>query len=510
MPKQLRVTGGGPYTLYLDGVMRTKTDILWIGKNDTYEFDPTFDYVLCNSNIQERVGGKLYIQLEDGKCIEAANPEVDVTGLAAANIVNLLPSDLDRADVDFTGGEEFMLRIALGDANCNNIPTVPELGDEPVFGKLPDGSWLQFDPRLNLATNDLTSPLSDGGKAATLASGGGTSCSNVPRTFLNEKHCTVGINACKSTTTSNELEVFLDNATISELHYLSGRYLYALKGLNVIDQTDTSAFPWKLDHPCNAGYRSRWMQKDSDECVPTSLYSDTNKTLAELLSSSGDRNQYIRDIFFPEEGASCNETDYETDIEIVVDDQCWKRVHDDYLSIYDMTYWVDRHPGGPDKIMKWAKDNGTVLVFPNDDRSKGHTMDRWHNNYHKFPFIGRFGDYMRIRDLPNEVRTENVTSFYDNASNENSNGVLVCGSPDEVSNDRTLEFVFDVNNNGFSTGYYDPAGNKDNVWIMVSLEANDQLRQRAAWALSQVSRCSFSLPLIFLRLISTSQFFCLF
>jgi len=159
--------------------------------------------------------------------------------------------------------------------------------------------------------------------------------------------------------------------------------------------------------------------------------------------------------------------------------------------------------------MKWAKDNGTVLVFPNDDRSKGHTMDKWHNNYHKFPFIGRFGDYMRIRDLPNEARTEHVTSFYDNASNENSNGVLVCGIPDEVSNDRTLELVFDVNN-GFSTGYYDPARNNDNVWIMASLEANDQLRQRAAWDVSQVSRCLFSLPLICLRVISTSQFFCLF
>ena len=57
--------------------------------------------------------------------------------------------------------------------NRENV-NAAELGDEPVFGKLQDGSWLMFDPRLDFVDNTLSSPTEDGGKAAVTESGGET------------------------------------------------------------------------------------------------------------------------------------------------------------------------------------------------------------------------------------------------------------------------------------------------------------------------------------------------
>jgi len=112
-------------------------------------------------------------------------------------------------------------------------------------------------------------------------------------------------------------------------------------------------------------------------------------------------------------------------------------------------------------------------------------MDRWYNNYQKFTFIGRFGDYIRIRDLPNEFRTEAVTSFYDNDTGSSIS--FTCGSPGEVSNNPVSGLTFDLENNGYVSGGYDTGSNRQNVWYMISLSASDQLRQRVAWSLAQVS-----------------------
>lgn len=60
--------------------------------------------------------------------------------------------------------------------------------------------------------------------------------------------------------------------------------------------------------------------------------------------------------------------------------------------------------------------------------------------------------------------------------------VLVCGSPNEVANDPLAQNTFaplgDVRT---------PTPNqKRNVWAAIALQSDDQLRQRVAWALSQI------------------------
>ena len=100
--------------------------------------------------------------------------------------------------------------------------------------------------------------------------------------------------------------------------------------------------------------------------------------------------------------------------------------------------------------------------------------------------VGRYGDSLSLGDLPNDLRQTEVREFFDPSVENEDNKILVCGSPGEVANDKNKEFLFDADI-GFSTTGWDVSRNRKYVWIMTALGASDQLRQRVAWALSQVS-----------------------
>ncbi len=489
--------GNGPYRLYLNGTLRTVVDDFWLGKDETFSFDPAFDYQICEPHwlTPDVVGSALYIQLdnEDEECVQAENPRVDITGFESEvdYIFDLSNKVLIPIDEEFSDDGDFILMEGLDDPKCDSIPAVT---NEPIFGQLSNGSWLQFDPRIALRSNTPSSPLPDGGKSTDLASGGTSYCSNVPRTFLNEDGCVLSSDACRPAI-STEVDILLEEDNIKALFSLTNRYVYGMKGLHVVDQGDIeNDFPWKLLHPCTKSMRSRWMRKESANCAPTDIYPDTEEALAELLSDESDTNPFIRDIYFPDSGKTengwkCNSTDTDPEIELLVDDQCWVRVHDDYYSVYDMTYWVDKHPGSAYHIKKWAEElDSAFIVFPNGHETNNHPMYRWHDNYPKFTYVGRYGDSVRLRDLPNNLRTEAVTDYFQDSANINTSGVLVCGSPGEIASDKPSGFVFDLHNRlDLKTGNTRTSEDKDVVWLMTSLNAEDQLRQRVAWALAQVS-----------------------
>ena len=150
-----------------------------------------------------------------------------------------------------------------------------------------------------------------------------------------------------------------------------------------------------------------------------------------------------------------------------------------------MTYWVDKHPGGAYNIEKWSENNGTILIYPSLLESRPHGMANWNNNWHKFTYVGRFGDLLNLGDLPNDLRRQEVIDFFDDSLKSSDSKVLVCGSHGEISNVNSGMFLFDTNN-GYSTTGWNTGNNRKYVWIMIALSAPDQLRQRVAWALSQV------------------------
>jgi hypothetical protein len=78
------------------------------------------------------------------------------------------------------------------------------------------------------------------------------------------------------------------------------------------------------------------------------------------------------------------------------------------------------------------------------------------------------------------------SSAYDKV--KEGDAVVVCGSPGEVGNGdfKQNAFRFRGLSNFLTKSVEDHKTQKSNVWSMVALESSDQLRQRMAWALSQI------------------------
>lgn len=103
---------------------------------------------------------------------------------------------------------------------------------------------------------------------------------------------------------------------------------------------------------------------------------NTNSSLFELLAESSDPNPHIRDIVFPSAGYSCDSADEPiTEVEIIIGSQCFKRVHQDHMSVFDFSFWTldHTHPGNmvammegeSNPIKKWRDEQGSAfIIFP--------------------------------------------------------------------------------------------------------------------------------------------------
>jgi hypothetical protein len=108
---------------------------------------------------------------------------------------------------EFFDGDTQIIQLTqnLGDEHCNNFASVTGLPDQVIVGVKTgaDGAehWIHT-PSFEILSNELESPLSDGGKAAVDATADApydryiTRCSNAPRTFLNEDTCSLSTDAC--------------------------------------------------------------------------------------------------------------------------------------------------------------------------------------------------------------------------------------------------------------------------------------------------------------------------
>ena len=78
---------------------------------------------------------------------------------------------------------------------------------------------------------------------------------------------------------------------------------------------------------------------------------------------------------------------------------------------------------------------------------------------------------------------------YCSASGDSGPGSVVCPSPGEVANDPEGDNLFDMTHNREADGTgvrTDFEWQRFSLWMMVGLSANDQLRQRVAWALYNI------------------------
>lgn len=391
-------------------------------------------------------------------------------------------------------GDLLLLESDLDDDVCALVPPLKGRENFVVVGYYAGSYWVH-DPRLDAKENTLENPIPDGGGGVveqtaleedspdwTLQA----RCMNPGMTPFNQDSCRLSYDdqACSPSPRSYNLaQAYIDLtvSTFQRIYELSGggddetRYIYAVRGLR------QSGDPVPYSPPCSPGAVSRWTLASCDSGLAV-VSSETTEVFESLLYKSQDTNPYIRDIIFPAVGISCGPGDGETfDFVVEVGGECWLNVHRSYLQVYDFTKWVYAHNGGPDKITQFAVPQGDVdpflLTFPS-----WHGMDRWYGTESSYlDEIGRFGDSLSFSDLSSEllelIDVEDVV--------QGLGSTVVCGSPYEVKTD-TLD-----TDGYFESVYYGYKANrhsyqKATIWVLIALNSRDGLRQRVAWALSQI------------------------
>ena len=354
---------------------------------------------------------------------------------------------------------------------------------------------LRFDPVLALIENTLKHPAN---VATQTLSATGT-CPTVARSFLNKASCVLrpaGI--CSPPAFKEGVRITFESAVLRMWYIHSKRHLHLVKGLRLEDPYDVS--------PCKYNYRSRWLRKVG-WCKSTKLDKDTLATMISALKQAGtvDKNPYMRDLVLSDYGGVCSTARITVGAKIQVDGDCFENVHPDLLSVFDMSYWVLRHPGNvqaakanrPNPISAVAERGETEFLFPSH-----HPMQRWAESRRwvagkRLIFeVARMGDTPDFASLDTELQTEEIAVALGAKLDTANGGVEACGSPGEVANIPSnghhfyflTDHAFDIRSTmeGDINSPYTLTMGKSSVWYNVVLNAPDQLRHRMAWALSQI------------------------
>jgi hypothetical protein len=366
-----------------------------------------------------------------------------------------------------------------------NEPIVCDIAKGIMFAKV-DSQYYRHTSRLVLLENTLASP------DVTSADDDGPSvCTNVEKSFVNMDSCTIHRgNACEALRPSS-ITFALNEDSLKDFYTFTASYVYVVNGLR-LDQDSIA------HSPC-LGTASRWIKTDVSECVTgtKSIDQETITTLTSLLASSQDANPTIRDIRVPN-GARCQPTKESVGVKLIVGGNCWEHVHSDLHNVFDFSFWAQEnaHPGNSvaaaggrrNPIKKIAEDNNATLNFPSH-----HEMLRWVQNNEKLTYIGRFNDKADFSSLPTNLQTEAMATHL-GAPNSTQTFGEWCGSPNEVANQPELGhrhmMGLSTYDDLYENGLLDSKSNdyfaKTSPWTMIAMYGKDQLRQRVAWALSQV------------------------
>jgi len=487
---EVSLTSDSNYYLFsINGVPRTEVNSVSItGYGD---LTVPGNYPICSASwMEEFVGGQFQLFV-DGQCrfLEAGNPAIQFLSsnpskpqyvIDMTQSSNDLVNDFQSVPGTFTN-EDFLLIQSLTHGNCSFIP----LAGHPVYLDFRNGTYLSFDPRLDLLDNTVTDPLLDGGGGNHAL---GARCSNVPRTFWNEASCQLSLrnttSTCSNEVAFTDVQILLSQDNLYTLFDLTSRYICAIAGLRVESS------------PCVLNSRSRWERvNESPSCPdggPTEFLDtdSTGVTLTALLEDPNHRNFWLREITYSDTDQECKVSSTTpsnlTDITLIADGACWKLVHEDHYSVYDMTPWVSSHPGGAAKITQFAVPGGMILTYAHPT-----IMSRWETNKELFPLIGVFNWALPFRDLPSNLQLPSVIDHFVTSEEDPDNleTIMVCGSPNEVGNDPVLGetgLAMSINDDmeALTAGLRE--SQRGVIWTQVALTAPDQLRQRVAWALSQL------------------------
>jgi len=475
----------GTATLAVSGV--TRTEIAASLLPSLLKLNSTASITICTVAELGGVGGTVALASNWSLCMTPQatlrNPPVSF----AASPARLVSAGGTAALVELTPPRAGVRLMAAAPSGClDALGSVAGVPNVTAFARGDDGVLYVYDPRLALLENTVQAPV-----AVALRLGPQMTCPNVPKTFLNEAGCVASVaGACSADQFSSAL-FRLDSAALRAWYTLEGRLVYMVSGLRLDDEPD----------PCT-GVLSRWMRSAGACSAPTALSASTNSTIYTRLRDSAVSGEIIHDMTVGCPLAAANKGASLTVTELDGTLACWRHVHPDEANVYDFTGWsrLGAHPGNsfaqanglPNPIANFGDQGGTVLFYP-----AMHDMARWTANKKQFPRLGRFGETVDFAALPTEVQGAKVAARFGAASTGAPKGgvVDVCGSPGEsmVSPALGSRYVlqqFKVDDGSSATPGadhpFDSYSFKQSVFAGVVLTAPDQLRQRIAWALSQI------------------------
>lgn len=301
-------------------------------------------------------------------------------------------------------------------------------------------------------------------------------CHNVERNFMNEDHCTLSYEstACKPKQSPKPV-IILSQSNLDGIRNLIGKPIYAVNGLAISSILNKNT---KVNAPCASKNRqySRWVKKSSDTvCNNTANLGQGTYSIFVDSIAARDRglNEDVYDL--GRQFTRCDTDDEgKTDMgRVLVDGECWWHVHPSEFNVYDLA----------------GVDETSYIVT--DGFATFHSIEAFEEVSSR-P-IGRLGDHVSSESgaaepLDNDAVHAAYRTLEFNPSNE---AVLVCGSPDEVASDPFYgDSGFDVvtpENEGFrERSISELSSQKYTVHTETAIHAQDQLRMKTAWALSQV------------------------
>lgn len=505
----------GTYALRVDGVLRTMAAAFPLWERSADDMTPISSSTFKVCWVEERVGGSIDLAMGNAACKNFN----DWTKNGRNKALNP-PIDFPSADLSTTYimGEEdagAVLQPISAAPNASllrgNLTCTPQYASLAFgFLRTADGEYLRHDPRLALLDNTVAAPAGIGEAGATSISPA-TLLPAAKKNFLNRETCRVEMTGGDVTFSSVTFE--LSEEMVRAFYEQATRLVYYLDGLRLEEPFDVSL--------CDG--ISRW-RKYAGACSPEDVPNDsTRDSILSALTGSEDANPNVVDI---EVTGACSDA---IGARVTVGNSCWHHVHPDELNVYDASYWPSRHPGGSAFIFQFAQAGGVALEWP-----LSHIMDRWKSNRKWFQLLGRFGDAVDFHLLPSDMQRADIAAIVGATPIAGDSGVYeACGSPGEVANDPAAGNLYLIHTLGdldsrnhydthlivndfshrcdistlscsltdpdlsYNAGAYVDQHNerqarpfdymgKNIIWTMQAQYAQDQLRQRMAWALYQI------------------------
>ena len=455
---------GGRVALQLTGITRVEIDSrLWRTRGRS-------PFKICS--VEEYVGGRVTFGAND--CSESnANPALEFSSPPTSRMITFDSSQATLKEMAAPVDGVLILNVVSG---LRLEPcSAPRFG--PIFMLNPaDGKLYQHDSRLVLLENTLESPA----KGESLE---GDYCVSAPKTFLNKDTCVVGGRNCAPPTYTSKT-IKLDDTTLRSFITVGGHYVYKIDGLPIAGQRD----------PCS-DRSSRWLKvscdsgNDNNKLTPRTL-----QLFMDNLQRSRDPNPLVRDIHVGFSSACDSVSTLGATLE--VSGTCWKHVHKQMFDVYDFTRLTDKYAHlGPDYVVRRPAETqqSTTLLFP-----ESHPIGYWTFQFRGYHRMGRYLDDVDFAKLPSFVQSEEMAQHFGVSETTSVDDDLTerCGSPGEVANDPTLGARFSVgmftykNIQGRDPEILDTRMEESNyktaTWARLALNADDQLRQRMAFALSEI------------------------